>query len=210
MNRRDVLTHSAMLAAVASAPRVVHAAAPGPTPRQTPGPFYPDRLPLHRDNNLLRRAPDDAPARGTPADVAGRVLDADGRPLSGLTVEIWQCDAKGYYHHIKEYSGGDPMFQGFGRTETAEDGAYRFRTIKPVPYSGRAPHIHVRVRGKGIEGFTTQLYIAGHRLNAQDFILGRVPPDMRERVMASFERESPGGPAKAQFDIVLDQNLPEL
>ena len=210
MNRRHLLTTGFTAAALAGAPPIVRAAVPGPTPPQTPGPFYPDELPLHRDNDLLRRAPGDPQAKGTPAEVTGRVLDANGRPLSGLTVEIWQCDARGYYHHIQEYSGGDPRFQGFGRTTTAGDGGYRFRTITPVPYSGRAPHVHVRVRGQGIEGLTTQLYIVGHRLNDRDFILGRIPADVRPRVMAAFKPDAAGGPAKARFDIVLDRALPRL
>jgi len=210
MNRRRLLTTGLTAATLASVPPVVRAAAASPTPAQTPGPFYPDELPLHRDNDLLRLGKADEPAKGTPAEVTGRVLDAEGRPLAGVTVEIWQCDALGYYHHIQEYSGGDPRFQGFGRTTTAGDGGYRFRTITPVPYGPRAPHIHVKVRGKGIEGLTTQLYIQGHALNDRDFILGRVPAEVRPRVMAAFEPEAPGGPAKARFVIVLDRALPEL
>lgn len=171
------------------------------TPPQTEGPFYPDRLPLDRDNDLLTFQGERAD--GEPAEIVGRVLTADGRALSGVTVEIWQCDAWGYYKHIKEYSGGDPNFQGFGRTVSAADGGYRFRSIVPVPYGSRTPHVHVKVKGRGIAGLTTQLYIAGHELNARDFLFTRIPERLRDSVSAAFQPEREGGPALARFDIVL-------
>ncbi len=204
MNRRHLLATGLTLAAASGFAPAALAAPAGPTPAQTAGPFYPDRIPLDHDNDLLRFGEEGGAARGTPAEVFGRVLDAEGRPLRGLTVEIWQCDALGYYHHIEAYSGGDPNFQGFGRVATGEDGGYRFRTIKPVPYGRRTPHIHFRIRGRGIEGLTTQLYIRGHEMNARDFVLARVPPELRERVMADFAPAEPGGPARAAFDVVLD------
>lgn len=172
---------------------------------QTEGPFYPDRLPLDTDNDLLRLDGRGATARGEPTEVTGRVLDTDGRPLPGVRVEIWQCDALGYYHHVKEYSGGDPNFQGYGRTVAAEDGGYRFRTIKPVPYRPRTPHIHFKLSGRGIDGLTTQLYVAGHPLNAEDFIYGRLPAAAREWVTVPFRAVEgrPGVATAARFDIVL-------
>ena len=73
----------------------------------------------------------------------GRVLTVSGKAVPGVRVEIWQCDAKGYYHHPHDRGGrADPRFQGYGRTSTDEQGQYRFRTIRPVAYPGRAPHIH--------------------------------------------------------------------
>lgn len=210
MNRRRLLTAGVTLAAAGPLMAGARAADPPPTPPQTAGPFYPDRLPLDHDNDLLRMGRNGAIAQGSPAEVTGRVLDATGRPVRGLTVEIWQCDALGYYHHIKEYSGGDPNFQGFGRTTSADDGGYRFRTIVPVPYGPRTPHIHFRVRGRGIDELTTQLYIRDHPGNAEDFVLSRVPEHLRGRVMADFTPEREGGPALARFDIVLDGDFQKL
>lgn len=208
--RCDALTRRRLLAAGAglAAAGTVRASLAGRllrTPAQTEGPFYPDRLPLDTDNDLLRMDGRGAAARGEPTEVTGRVLDTDGRTLPGVRVEIWQCDALGYYHHIKEYSGGDPSFQGYGRTVAAEDGGYRFRTIKPVPYRPRTPHIHFKLSGRGIDGLTTQLYIAGYPLNAEDFIYGRLPAAARERVTVPF-RPVEGRPdvaTVARFDIVL-------
>lgn len=204
LSRRGLLAAGASF--VAAAAVRVRAASLVPTPPQTEGPFYPDELPLDRDNDLLRVDGRDAAARGEPTDVVGRVLDDRGRPLPGVGVEIWQCDALGYYHHIEEYSGGDPAFQGYGRTVSAEDGGYRFRTIKPVPYRPRTPHIHFALSGRGIERLTTQLYIAGHPLNAGDFIYARLPDDAARRsVTVDFRpvADRPGVSYLARFDIVL-------
>ncbi len=204
LSRRGLLAAGAsLLAAPALKARAERLAA---TPPQTEGPFYPDELPLDRDNDLLRVDAGTDAARGEPTEVTGRVLDYRGQPLPGVLVEIWQCDALGYYHHIDEYSGGDPSFQGYGRTISAADGGYRFRTIKPVPYRPRTPHIHFALSGRGIERLTTQLYIAGHPLNAGDFVYARLPDEAARRsVTVDFRRlaDRPGVSYLARFDIVL-------
>jgi protocatechuate 3,4-dioxygenase beta subunit len=208
MPRAIVSTRRSFIAASACATlalpltlRPSGAATPGPTPRQSEGPFYPDALPLDRDSDLL--VFNGKQAMGQPADVSGRVLDARGQPLGGVSVEIWQCDALGYYKHVRGQTGGDPHFQGYGRTTAADDGSYRFQTIRPVPYGARTPHIHFKLRGRGIDGLTTQLYIAGHARNAQDFLFTRIPERLRARVTAAFEPGPDTEVATARFDIVL-------
>src|SRR5437763_12668569 len=117
------------------------------TPRQTEGPFYPNKLPLDTDNDLLIVNDSITPAVGKVTHLTGRVLDAKGHPVRNALVEIWQCDAKGVYLHTAD-SGRkerDTNFQGFGRFLTGSSGEYYFRTIKPVPYPGRTPHIHFKV-----------------------------------------------------------------
>lgn len=176
------------------------------TQRQTEGPFYPDKLPLDQDNNLVNIAGHRAAAAGEVTDLTGRIVDLDGRPLSGVTIEIWQVDNNGHYIHSGDAgAGNDPNFQGFGRFETGQAGAYRFRTIKPVPYPGRTPHIHVKLSKGGRELLTTQMYVQGHPLNERDGVLRSVR-DARQRaaLMVPFvpSREHPGELA-ARFDIVL-------
>lgn len=180
-------------------------AAFGPTPAQTPGPFYPDKPPLDQDNDLVQVAGHPRLARGEITELQGRVLGPEGGPLSGLRIEIWQCDANGYYHHAGDRDGGrDPGFQGFGHAVTDRDGRYRFRTIRPVAYPGRTPHIHVAVHHGNGRAFTTQLYVRGDPRNENDFIYKRIPPALRERVTASFSAVSGGATAfNAHFDIVL-------
>jgi protocatechuate 3,4-dioxygenase beta subunit len=174
------------------------------TPRQTAGPFYPERLPLDDDNDLTRVRGRAAAARGTRADVTGRVLDVNGRPLVGVRVEIWQCDANGRYHHPRDQGGElDPNFQGFGHTQTDGEGRYRFRTIRPVPYPGRTPHIHFAVLAPGAPAFTTQLYVKGEPRNAGDFLFNHIPAERRHLVLAEFAPVSGSVPVNARFDIVL-------
>src|SRR5207244_4659906 len=146
------------------------------TPRQTEGPFYPNKLPLDTDNDLIIVNNSITPAIGTVTHLSGRVLDAKGIPVRNALVEIWQVDGKGVYLHTAD-SGRkqrDENFQGFGRFLTGSSGEYYFRTIKPVPYPGRTPHIHVAVKIKGREKFTTQCYVRGEPRNERDGVLNDI------------------------------------
>ena len=179
-----------------------------PTPAQPRGPFYPDRLPLDKDNDLVRVEGRDDLASGEITDLWGNVLDVNGRPVEGALVEIWQCDANSRYIHRRDdrRAPRDPNFQGYGRFETAADGRYRFRTIKPVPYPGRAPHIHVAVRVSGSRPLVTQMYVKGAPQNRWDWLLNGVADDAaREQLIVDFKPAEGLSTAKlrAQFDIVL-------
>lgn len=199
--RRRLLRGLCVAAAAATGPAVAAML----TPRQPAGPFYPVDLPLDQDADLVNVAGQPAPARGRVSDLYGRLLDADGRPLAGLRVEIWQCDANGRYRHPHDRGGAapDPGFQGFGHALSDADGRYRFRTIRPVPYPGRTPHIHVAVHRPDEGAFVTQLYVAGEPGNGEDFLYRRIPPEQRELVTAAFAETTPGQPLQARWDIVL-------
>ena len=177
------------------------------TPPQTEGPFYPDQLPLDTDNDLLVVNDSITPAVGAVAWVSGRLLDARGEPIRNALVEIWQCDNGGAYLHTRSGNGEkrDAQFQGFGRFLTGSTGEYVFRTIKPVPYPGRAPHIHFKVKHAGKELLTTQLYIKGHPGNEKDGIY-RSLRDERARQALTVEfaplKASRIGELTARFDIV--------
>jgi protocatechuate 3,4-dioxygenase beta subunit len=170
-----------------------------PTPSQTEGPFYPVALPKDADADLLRNG-NLVYAKGEPATVHGIVQDTEGRPLSGAVVEIWQCDHAGHYHHPGDGGRADPQFQGFGRATVDAEGKYSFRTIRPVAYAGRTPHIHVKVRKDRRALLTTQLYVAGDPHNERDPIW-RGLGDRRELVTVAFERHPEG--LRALFGIVL-------
>jgi protocatechuate 3,4-dioxygenase beta subunit len=178
------------------------------TPAQTLGPFYPDQLPLDQDNDLLLVGDRPTQASGTVVQLHGQILDARGKPLKGALVEIWQVDSHGIYLHSRGGDRGrrDPNFQGYGRFETASDGRYRFRTIRPVPYPGRTPHIHFAVTLPGLPRFATQCYIRGERLNQRDGVLNAVrDPRLRERLIVPFVpvAGARAGEQLARFDIVL-------
>ncbi|MFM8252637.1 MAG: intradiol ring-cleavage dioxygenase [Planctomycetota bacterium] len=178
------------------------------TPAQTEGPFYPDKLPLDTDNDLIIVNDSITPGVGTITHLSGRVLDARGNPLRNVLVEIWQCDARGAYQHTK--SGNiekrDGNFQGFGRFLTGSTGEYYFRTIKPVPYPGRTPHIHFAVKAKGQKKFTTQCYIKGEAANEKDGIWKSVRDDKaRDNITVAFDPlpNSKIGELTARFDLIM-------
>ncbi|HEX2885730.1 protocatechuate 3,4-dioxygenase, partial [Vineibacter terrae] len=168
--RRRLLRAGAGATTLLAAPALVRAQALMPTPSQTEGPFYPVALPPDADNDLVSVRGAGAPARGVVTHITGRVRDTAGRPIVGARVEIWQCDAQGLYDHPRQSDLGrrDQGFQGFGQTMAAADGTYRFRTIQPVAYSGRTPHIHFRIVAPDGRRLTTQMYVAGEAGNERD------------------------------------------
>lgn len=178
------------------------------TPSGTEGPFYPDRLPLHTDNDLVTIAPGGKRAKGETFHLMGRLATADGAPMTGFTVEIWQCDANGIYQHSGDRRRGtfDPNFQGFGKTVTDANGAYRFRTITPVAYPGRTPHIHFKVKAPNRREFTSQLYLDGHPQNEADFLFNGLASDRARKAVSVRQIPAPeldDGAVKGTFDIVL-------
>jgi protocatechuate 3,4-dioxygenase, beta subunit len=179
------------------------------TPQQTEGPFYPDKLPLDTDNDLLVINDGITPAVGEVTYLSGRILDAKGDPIRNAVVEIWQCDNHGAYLHSKTGNRDkrDSNFQGFGRFVTGSSGEYLFRTIKPVPYPGRTPHIHYKIKRAGKELLTTQCYIKGHPGNEKDGIFRNVSkdPKLRQAIEVEFLplKESKIGELAAKWDVVV-------
>ncbi len=177
------------------------------TPRQSLGPFYPATLPLDMDNDLVRVNGRSGIAKGIITDLTGRVTDERGHAISGALVEIWQCNAFGRYHHPRDRRNApiDENFQGYGRFSTGNDGYYRFRAIRPVPYPGRTPHIHFAVSGPGIESLVTQMYVAGEPGNSRDRLLNSIH-DERARTSLIVELFPTSGARDAlagRFDLVL-------
>jgi protocatechuate 3,4-dioxygenase beta subunit len=178
------------------------------TPKQTEGPFYPNKLPLDTDNDLLVINDGITPAVGEVTYLTGRILDAKGDPVRSALVEIWQVDNNGAYIHTKDPHGEnhDKNFQGFGRFLTSSTGEYYFRTIKPVLYTGRTRHIHFKIKRGSKELLTTQCYVKGEPANERDGIYRSIrDPKARESVTVDFT-PLPGsriGELAARFDVVL-------
>jgi protocatechuate 3,4-dioxygenase, beta subunit len=179
------------------------------TPRQTEGPYYPTDWSGDADNDLVAVAGENAKAMGSVTHVRGRVVDLGGQPISGATVEIWQCDARGIYRHPQDERGArrhDAAFQGRGKASTDSAGRYSFRTIRPVPYPGRTPHIHFKVLAPGKNPLVTQMYVFGEPQNTRDGVLNGIR-DRRQRDSVIVRLDpadgvEPGSLA-GTFDIVL-------
>ena len=206
-NRRVFIKKSLSVSSLFCVPGLM-AEALSLTPHQTEGPFYPDRMPLDTDNDLIILNDSLTPAVGTVAYLSGKVTDIKGNPLRNSLVEIWQVDNNGVYLHTRGGSRAklDSNFQGYGRFLTDSKGNYFFRTLKPSPYSGRTPHIHMAISAKGQQRFTTQCYIKGEPRNQNDFILERVKDrKARESLIVPFKqvKGSKAGEVIANFDIVL-------
>ena len=174
-------------------------------PPMTDGPFYPSlayrarALDWDADLTTVKgRSPDGQPlprARGEHLDLHGVVRDGAGRAVDGAEIEIWQCDVHGSYRRPR--GAGDRIdagFQGFGATRSDGRGGYRFRTIRPVPYPGRTPHIHVKLRHPAFGEVTSQLFVAGEPGNAGDFLYRSLDDADRGEVDMRLQR-APAGDA---------------
>lgn len=182
------------------------------TPRQTEGPFYPDHLPLDTDNDLIIINDATTPAVGEITHLHGTVRDVKGNPVPNAVVEIWQVDNNAKYIHSRD--GGldgpdrDTNFQGFGRFLTNRKGEYYFRTIKPVPYPGRTPHIHMAIYQGSGRLLTTQCYVKGEAQNERDGVLRRSignAPEALDLLAAEFKPlpNSKTGELVARHDLVV-------
>lgn len=178
------------------------------TPSQAEGPFYPTRIPADHDGNLLVSGSRRQRAAGTPLHLGGTVRTTNGRPLTGVRVEIWQCDAKGIYNHplqpgVEDFDTG---FQGFGAVNVDGKGRYAFLTLVPVPYPGRPPHIHVKlIRGRALL-LTTQLYLKGNPHNQRDRLRARLASSARDALNLTLRpAQLPDGlhGQAANFDFVV-------
>jgi protocatechuate 3,4-dioxygenase beta subunit len=206
--RRQFLGGAAALGLTAFAVRGAFAEQLERTPRLTQGPFYPDKLPLDTDNDLSIVNDSITPAVGDITHLSGRVLSESGEPIRNATIEVWQVDSRGVYLHTGDSSGRerDTNFQGYGRFLTSSTGEYYFRTIKPVPYPGRTPHIHVIVKKGSQRLLTTQIFIRGHSQNPADGVYQSAGDAFaRELVTVDFKpiQESKIGELTARFDMVV-------
>jgi len=202
LSRRGIFTGlSGVLAFVFSRSRAIAAIR---TPSAAEGPFYPDMAMRFddADNDLVKIEGVVEQAGGEVVFLSGRVLNTQGNPINNARVEIWQCDANGRYLHIGDRQAveRDAAFQGFGHVVTGEDGFYEFRTIKPVSYPGRTPHIHVKVLYNNTE-FITQFYVTGEDANRRDFLYQRLAENQQAAVEMDFGDQGRGPEAKV--DIVI-------
>ena len=201
VKRRTFLFHLTGLA-LYSVAQSVHARA---TPPQSLGPFYPLKIPLDSNADLTFVEGSDGVATGEVTNLFGRVMDSNGVVIPDAQIEIWHCDADGAYHHPPAGAALERFSQGYGATILDSQGRYRFRTIKPVTYPGRAPHIHMKITA-GTRELVTQIYVRGEPANDRDFLLGAIKhSEARNSLIIPFEPNSSGAPDEldAVFNPVL-------
>lgn len=209
IGRRALISGLAAAVALPQAPRILRAgSALTITPRQTEGPFYPKDWTGDIDNDLVLVQGEAAKSLGHVTHVAGKILDAAGHPVRNAQVEIWQCDANGVYRHPRDTSWErkrDPGFQSRGRMVTDTEGNYSFRTIRPVAYPGRTPHIHFKVDAPGKEQLITQMYVDGDPGNERDGILNSLTERERASVLVKLEEAErlEHGALAGVFNIVM-------
>ncbi len=197
-NRRTLMTSASAMLIASTSNLTLAQAKRRATPSQTEGPYYPVKEPRDADFDLLKNG-DRSYSKGRASWVEGVVTDLDGRPLNGGIIEIWQCDENGHYDHPSDGSKIDPAFQGFGRVRLNAEGEFRFRTIRPSPYVGRTPHIHVKIFLGSKELLTTQLYVADDPGNAKDGIWRRLSESDRAAVTSAFVPVADG--LRAQYTL---------
>jgi len=181
------------------------------------GPVFGQNVLNELDNDLiLNFARPGESAQGPRIIVHGRVLDERGRPVPGVLIEFWQANAAGRYRHKKDgyLAPLDPNFGGCGRTISADDGSYSFRTIRPGPYpwpngvnDWRPAHIHFSIFGSGFaQRLITQMYFEGDPLIKLDPMIGGLSdPRATEQLIAPLDmaRTIPMDATAYKFDIVL-------
>ena len=216
ISRRHVLGMAVAVGGLAMSGGVSTVLAQGSrrTPDQILGPFYPVVKPLHQGADLTTIPGKPGRAAGQVIHVMGRVLNPQGQPVQGASVEIWQANTHGRYTHPSDTNPAplDPNFEGFAVLTTDAEGRYRMKTIKPGAYPAgpdnrmRPPHIHFEITGKS-NRLVTQMYFADEPLNDKDPFLQSAGAN-RERLIAplgpptqEFEPDS----LVAVWDIVLDK-----
>jgi len=183
------------------------------TPKQTEGPFFPNRPQTDTDIDMTLIEGHAQHAEGSVVELGGQIVDAEGQPVADALVDVWQANAHGRYDHERDPNPAplDPHFQGWARFTTDAEGRYRLRTIRPGAYPvnaewSRPPHLHFKVAKRGFVELTTQMYFAGEALNDVDRILQALTAEQRAGVVVAFAaNEADPAPPRGQFTIVLQR-----
>ncbi len=183
-------------------------------PEMTEGPFYPPprwralQSDWDADLTRVRNGGQTLVAQGEHLGLELRVVDTAGKAVDRVEFEIWQCDVNAIYRHPSERGDEgriDKGFQGFGAALTNTQGAVSFRTIKPVAYPGRTPHIHIKLRHPSFGELTSQLFLAGDPGNARDGIWRRLGAQRQSALdMALLPAAGDGLRWRVQHSVVVE------
>ena len=177
------------------------------TPHEMEGPFYPLTPQADQDFDLTQVNGQEGVALGDHIILSGRVIDGNGQPIEGATVDIWQANAAGRYHHPHDQNPApvDPNFQSWAIVKSGAGGAFRFKTVVPGAYPvtpewSRPPHIHFKVSKAGYHEVVTQIYFPEQPLNEADKLLQGKSVEEQKMMVARVEE---GQPDHLIYDIVM-------
>lgn len=165
------------------------------TPRDAEGPFYPITPQKDKDANLTKVEGKTGTAKGTIIEVYGQVLDTNLTPIEDATIDLWQANSFGKYHHPHDKSDApiDEHFQSWAIIQSGKNGNFRFKTIMPgaYPYQAkpeeqRTPHIHLKIGKHGYEPVLTQMYFPDQAQNKTDGLYQRKTKEQQAMMTAQY------------------------
>ena len=181
----------------------------GATENTVFGPFHVADAPIRNMGDHIS-----LDGKGEPCLFQGRVLDRDGTPIQGATVDVWSDNADGFYD--VQQPGIQPKWNNRGRFITGADGAYSFVGIKPVSYPipddgpvgkmlgalGRHPyrpaHMHFLVTAPGYDTIVTHTFVGDDPYLADDAVFG-----VKETLVAPFVPVEGDTKWRSDFDFVM-------
>ena len=179
-------------------------AADGATESTVLGPFHVPGAPVREMGEQIGR-----PEDGEATLVRGHVTDLGGKPLNDATLDIWQSASNGLYD---TQDPQQPQFNLRGVFVTGPDGAYEFRTVRPVSYPiptdgpvgglltsagrhhWRAAHIHAIVSAPAHRSVTTHIFDADNPYLDSDTVFG-----VKDSLVRQFRRAGPQDPADVSY-----------
>lgn len=179
------------------------------TPTEVEGPFYPITPQKDKDADLTQVEGKAGIAKGEIIEVSGQVFDQDGNPVEDVTIDLWQANSFGKYHHPHDNSEApiDENFQAWAILQSGKQGKFKFKTIIPGAYplgasQQRTPHIHFKIGKHGFLPLLTQMYFPDHPLNHQDGLFKR--KSAKEQALMTAKKLSKTG-NHYRFDFVIEQ-----
>lgn len=181
----------------------------GATENTVFGPFHVDGAPVRQMGDSIS-----LDGKGESCLYEGRVIDLNGEPIDGATVDVWSDNAEGFYD--VQQPGIQPKWNNRGRFVTGSDGKYSFVGIKPVSYPipddgpvgkmlshlGRHPyrpaHMHYMVTAPGFRKIVTHIFVDGDPYLESDAVFG-----VKKTLIASFEPIQGDIAWRSPFDFVM-------
>ncbi|MCW8876782.1 MAG: protocatechuate 3,4-dioxygenase [Kangiellaceae bacterium] len=179
------------------------------TPSEVEGPFYPITPQKDKDADLTKVDGKDGVAKGEIIVISGQVFDQHGNVVEDVTIDLWQANSFGRYHHPHDNSDApiDENFQSWAILQSGKQGRFKFKTVMPGAYplgasQQRTPHIHVKVGKLGYESLLTQMYFPNHPLNEKDGLFKRKSKE--EQKMMTAKKLSKDG-NQYRFNFVIER-----